>query len=122
MSSRLGWTYTYMMDNERGASFFFRNDGRGQFAEVAGQLGLSDSQSNGRGVALLDGNAATGVLATGWVNIGSGLHPPAPVLASRTQHQRQWQSLHRFAPWLSQTLITTAYVSRRANVALATMG
>ena len=45
------------MDNERGPSFFFRNDGRGRFDEVAGALGLSDPNENGRGVALLDGNA-----------------------------------------------------------------
>lgn len=40
-----------------GPSFFFRNSGGGSFEEVAGQLGLRDDQENGRGVALLDGNA-----------------------------------------------------------------
>lgn len=45
------------MDNERGPSFFFQNDGHGRFTEVAGKLGISDERSNGRGVALLDANA-----------------------------------------------------------------
>ena len=45
------------MDNENGASFFFRNDGHGHFTEVAGRLGLADAYENGRGVALLDANA-----------------------------------------------------------------
>ena len=45
------------MANERGPSFLFRNDGQGSFSEVAASLGLTDAQSNGRGVALLDANA-----------------------------------------------------------------
>jgi len=45
------------MDNERGPSFFFRNDGRGGFTEVARELGLEDAEQNGRGVTLVDANA-----------------------------------------------------------------
>ena len=45
------------MDNERGPSFFFRNDGHGRFVESARSLGLEDAANNGRGVALLDANA-----------------------------------------------------------------
>ena len=45
------------MDNERGPSFFFRNNGRGGFEEVATELGITDAAQNGRGVALVDANA-----------------------------------------------------------------
>jgi hypothetical protein len=35
------------MDNENGPSFFFRNDGKGGFTEVARELGLQDANENG---------------------------------------------------------------------------
>ena len=56
------------MDNERGPSFFFRNDGRGHF-QAAERLGLADATSNGRGVALLDANWTDGSMVVGnWMS------------------------------------------------------
>ena len=57
------------LDNERGPSFFFRNDGAGTFAEVAGSLGLADAANNGRGVALLDadGDGRLDIVTGNWM-------------------------------------------------------
>lgn len=43
-------------DNEGGPNFLYKNDGQGRFTEVASEVGISDPQENGRGVALADFN------------------------------------------------------------------
>lgn len=42
--------------NENGANFLFRNCGDGTYEEIAGAVGLSDADENGRGIAVLDVN------------------------------------------------------------------
>jgi hypothetical protein len=51
--------------NERGPNFAFRNRGDGTFDEVADELGLTDCEEHGRGVAALD---AGGAFALAWGN------------------------------------------------------
>nr|XP_054758395.1 cartilage acidic protein 1-like [Lytechinus pictus] len=43
-------------DNEGGPNFLYKNDGRGNFEEVAASSRISDARENGRGVALADFN------------------------------------------------------------------
>ncbi|XP_030854165.1 uncharacterized protein LOC588748 isoform X2 [Strongylocentrotus purpuratus] len=43
-------------DNEGGPNFLYKNDGRGNFDEVAASARISDAGENGRGVALADFN------------------------------------------------------------------
>ena len=35
-------------NNENGPNWFFKNDGAGQFSQLAGQMGVQDSTQNGR--------------------------------------------------------------------------
>jgi hypothetical protein len=42
--------------NENSRNFFFRNNGKGYYEEIAAELGLEDPDQHGRGVALLDTN------------------------------------------------------------------
>ena len=43
-------------DNERGPNFLFKNDGNGNFKEIAQQVQIPDRYENGRGVTLSDFN------------------------------------------------------------------
>merc|ERR1719270_1245493 len=43
-------------DNERGPNFLFKNDGNGNFNEIAQQVQIPDRYENGRGVTLSDFN------------------------------------------------------------------
>ena len=43
-------------DNERGSNFLWENDGYGQFNDIAKEVGIPDSNQNGRGVTLSDFN------------------------------------------------------------------
>jgi ASPIC and UnbV/FG-GAP-like repeat len=51
--------------NEHGPNFVFRNRGDGTFAECAGDLGLTDTEEHGRGLAAFD---AGGEFALCWGN------------------------------------------------------
>lgn len=54
--------------NEAGPNFLFRNLGDGTFEEIAGERGIADSRSAGRGVAVLDadGDGLLDLLVGNW--------------------------------------------------------